>query len=98
MRNGLVVDSNGTQNYFQNGQLHRLDGPAIVRADGTQLWCQNNKLHRFDGPAIIRADGTQLWFVKGKDITEDLSRYFNKDLSRESLTKSELLIFKLKWS
>jgi hypothetical protein len=121
MKNGLVVNSIGTQAWYQNNKLHRLDGPAIIYAnetqewykddqrhrtdgpacvypDGSQEWWVSGSVHRWDGPAVIGPGGIQHWFIKYRDITEKLSRYFNKDLSRESLTRSELVIFKLKWS
>jgi hypothetical protein len=98
MKNGMVIDDYGSQYWYQNGQKHRLDGPACVYTDGSEYWYQNNLLHRLDGPADIQPDGSQCWFLYGKNITRELSRYFNKNLSIETLTKSELLIFKLKWS
>jgi hypothetical protein len=93
----VVICDDGTQCWYQNNKLHRLDGPAIVRMDGTCDYYQHNRPHRWDGPAITESDRTQHWFIYGENITEELSRYFNRDLSRESLTKYELLIFKLKW-
>ena len=42
MPNYIVeVDSNGTQFWFNNGKLHREDGPAIIFPDGTQFWYIN---------------------------------------------------------
>ena len=38
MKNGLVIDSYGTKRWYQNGQLHREDGPAVEYADGTKSW------------------------------------------------------------
>ena len=50
----------------EQGQRHRLDGPAIERADGTKYWYQKDQLHRLDGPAIERANGTKEWYRKGQ--------------------------------
>ena len=61
---GSIIHADGSQSWYQDGKLHRLDGPAIIRADGTQEWRQNSELHRLDGPAYIRADGTQYWYQK----------------------------------
>ena len=60
-----VIDTDGTQAWYQNGEFHRLDGPAIIDADGTQEWWQNER-HRLDGPAVIRANGTQEWYQNGE--------------------------------
>jgi len=52
--------------WFQNGLLHRIDGPAIIWFNGDKEWCQNGKLHRMDGPAVEYADGTKKWYKNGK--------------------------------
>lgn len=38
---GPVTDSDGTQKWYQDGKLHRDDGPAVIYPDGTQYWYQN---------------------------------------------------------
>ena len=56
----------GATMWFQNGQLHRLDGPAIEDATGKKEWYQYNKRSRTDGPAVIGSDGRQEWYLDGK--------------------------------
>ena len=41
----------GNKAWYQNGLLHRLDGPAIEDIYGDKMWCQNGLRHRLDGPA-----------------------------------------------
>jgi hypothetical protein len=48
-----------------NGQLHRLDGPAIEWADGDKEWYQYGLLHREGGPAIERVTGIKVWYHHG---------------------------------
>ena len=62
------VDEQGTTCWYKNGELHRLDGPAVIYANGTEEWYQNGELHRDDGPAVINADGTEEWFKNGKQV------------------------------
>lgn len=50
----------------KNGDLHRVDGPAVIRWTGTKHWCQNNQLHRENGPAIEFSDGSYSWYLRGK--------------------------------
>lgn len=38
--------------YDENGQLHRLDGPAKYN-DKYEAWYYHGKEHRIDGPAIV---------------------------------------------
>lgn len=54
--------------YYTNemGNLHRLDGPALLWTDGSEHWFENGVLHRIGGPAIDRNDGFQQWYVNGK--------------------------------
>jgi hypothetical protein len=66
-----VIHVNGTQEWWQNGQLHREDGPAIICADGSQVWYMNNRRHREDGPAYIhptRYFTYYEWWVNGEFI------------------------------
>ncbi len=52
--------------WYQNGELHRLDGPAIEWANGDKEWYQNGQRHRLDGPAIEWADGYKAWYQNGQ--------------------------------
>lgn len=45
--------------WYQNGDKHRDDGPAVIDPDGTRRWYFNGKLSNKNGPAIISADGKQ---------------------------------------
>jgi len=54
-----------------NGQLHRVDGPAVIDADGTQEWHVNGEFHREDGPAIIQADGLRIWIQHNLQHRDD---------------------------
>jgi hypothetical protein len=62
MRNGLITNSQGHRRWYQNDQLHRIDGPAIEYADGNKLWYQNDQRHRIDGPAVEYAEGDKFWY------------------------------------
>ena len=63
---GIAEWPDGTKEWWLNGILHRVDGPAWEDTDGSKQWYRNGKLHRVDGPAIEDADGTKAWFVDGK--------------------------------
>jgi hypothetical protein len=64
LMNGLFVRLDGTKEWWANGQLHRLDGPAIENTNGKKEWYFNGKRHRIDGPAIEN-NGTKEWWVNG---------------------------------
>jgi len=60
------VYANGGKFWYQNGNCHRIDGPAVECASGFKFWYQNGKYHRIDGPAIEYVNGTKHWFQNGK--------------------------------
>ena len=67
-----VVHTNGHKEWWQNGQRHRVDGPAVecTCGGGGKYRYQNGLLHREDGSAIERNDGTKAWFINGCLMTE----------------------------
>lgn len=63
----VEVDHNGTRKYYNDaGQLHRVDGPAVVWRDGSLEWYHNGLRHRDVGPAAEYPDGTRLWYLNGR--------------------------------
>jgi hypothetical protein len=67
----MEIDKHGNKEWWQNGSLHRLDGPALESIDGTKEWYKNGLRHRLDGPAIEYASGSKYWFQNGKLHRED---------------------------
>ena len=61
-------DLDGAVRYYdEKGQLHRLDGPALVAThDGHKEWRVNGKLHREDGPAIVHPGSYKAWYKYDK--------------------------------
>jgi len=55
----------GDKDWYQNGELHRENGPAIEYGNGGKVWYQNSELHRLDGPAIEYAGGGKEWWHNG---------------------------------
>lgn len=54
--------------WFENGVLHRLDGPAIECLNGYKEWRVNGRRHRLDGPAVEYAYGGKQRYVNGKAV------------------------------
>lgn len=50
----------------KEGQLHRVDGPAIIDKDGRNTWYLNNLIHREGGPAHSNLHGYEEWYNQGK--------------------------------
>jgi hypothetical protein len=67
MKQLCYTDEYGIQ-YWRNeqGDLNRLDGPALVYADGSAEWFLNGKRHRENGPAYESSNGYKAWYVNGK--------------------------------
>jgi hypothetical protein len=80
-----------TKAWYQNGELHRTDGPAIERASGSKSWYQNDKLHRTDGPAFEYTDGSKAWYLNDKELSEfDWKREVAK-LKRKPVCENKLV-------
>jgi hypothetical protein len=67
----MTTYDNGDRAWWANGQLHRLDGPAVEeRANGYRAWYINGQRHRTTGPAREWLDGTCEWWVNGQQVDE----------------------------
>ena len=86
-----VIGENGELRWMNSaGQLHRLDGPALVHTNVDAFWFLNGELHREDGPACELSDGGRTWFSaityvrtstctsKTKCFTDRKSKYATK--------------------
>jgi uncharacterized repeat protein (TIGR02543 family) len=63
-----VERENGTEEWYQNGQRFRADGPVIKKTGSiAQTYMRDGQLHR-DGdlPAVIKEDGTEEYYKEGK--------------------------------
>ena len=86
---GCIEWSDGRKEWYQNGKLHRTDGPAVEYASGDKWWYKNGELHRTDGPAIERSNGEKEWWLN--NIYYSFSEWCEKtNLSREE--KCELVL------
>lgn len=56
----------GTREWRVDGELHRINEPAVERSNGDREWWISGKRHRADGPAIEFSNGTKTWHVDGK--------------------------------
>lgn len=58
----------------ENGQIHRLDGPAMIDTDGTKRYFVNGELHREDGPAVefpyAPEDNRYIWRAVGLNLAD----------------------------
>jgi hypothetical protein len=66
--NPIIDEFEDKRWYNNNGELHRLEGPAIEYKSGTKYWFNNGELHRLEGPAVEFAAGTKFWYINGKQI------------------------------
>jgi len=61
----IKVHESGTKFYFNDeGQHHRLDGPAVEYSYGTKIWYINGNAHRNIDPCLEWSDGGKRWFFK----------------------------------
>ncbi|WP_139794293.1 hypothetical protein [Chromobacterium violaceum] len=81
-------DEDGITYWYQNGELHRDDGPA-VECDEFREWWSHGVLHREDGPAIDWPSGpgggwSKRWFLNGVELSEE---QFNQWLEKKRLNE-----------
>jgi hypothetical protein len=85
----VTVYENGYRQWWQNDQLHRLDGPSIEWANGDREWYQNGKRHRTDGPAIENVSGHKGWWINGVQLTQE---EFNKQTQNPTCENRTVII------
>lgn len=85
------IFSDGTKEWYLNGELHREDGPAIEWTDGRKAWYLNGRLHRVNGPAIELPNGDKEWWLNGKCHREDGPAVEEADGSKEWWLNNEQL-------
>ncbi len=72
-----VYDGGGyTVWYNKEGQLHRLNGPAVENSDGYKTYWMNGKCHNLEGPAVIYSSGEVEYHIENK-------LYSKKDWEKE---------------
>jgi hypothetical protein len=69
-----VIDHLGTKQWFRDGELHRVNGPAIEYANGDRVWFFKGHLHRTNGPAVEYINGDKYWYLNGVEYPEDQFR------------------------
>jgi len=92
MKNGLVIEE-GTRRWYQNGFLHREDGPALEYVGGDRFWYQNGELHREDAPAIEYSNGAYSWHLNNRRYS--FEEYVDQIYPNNTKEKT---LFILKWS
>jgi hypothetical protein len=59
------IATDGSQRWYSEGRLHRVDGPALIHANGTSYWYRHGRKHRDDGPAVEYPSGQKEWYRDG---------------------------------
>ena len=83
MLNGIIEVDGQSICWFRNDQLHREDGPAVLKISGTREWYLNGKKHRDDGPAVEHVNGTRSWWLNDLLHRLDGPAYEGADGRRE---------------
>ena len=88
---GSYLDDDGDKYWLNKaGDLHRLDGPAVIGLDGRKSWYLNGQRHRLDGPAIIYSTGSKYWFIHGQYHREDGPAIIDSDGRKAWFINGEL--------
>jgi len=84
----VIFKDSGLKEWYSNGKLHRIGGPAVEGVDGYKEWRQYDMLHRIDGPAVEWANGDKEWWLNG------IMYYLEADYKRELIRRKRELIRK----
>lgn len=72
---GPAYETSSKSEWHQNGQLHRIGGPAIEYKDGGhQEWWVHGRPHRTDGPAKTNGYGDTEYWKNGELISHVQAR------------------------
>ena len=89
----VTTTSAGTKIWNDHdGNIHRLDGPAVIWVDGYKEWWVNGRHHRLDGPAIEWHDGRMSWYVNGIYYTD-----FKDFQEAGNLSDEDMMVLRLKY-
>jgi len=70
LRYRIVTNEEGTTIYYLDGEIHRENGPAMIRKDGTVAWVKHGGFHRENGPAVTNSNGTAEYWLNDRHLTE----------------------------
>jgi len=66
-----IVRRDNNIKYYEDGLLHKEDGPAIEFGNGDKEWYFKGKLHRHNGPAKDYKFGFKAYYIHGRLHRED---------------------------
>ena len=92
-----MIFPDGRQWWCLDGQLHRVDGPAVIEADGHYEWYLHGERHRVDGPAVIFPDGPRYWYVQGHSLTETVEDWMQANSITWPFNDAQQTEFALRW-
>jgi len=94
----MIIDEYGNKRWRnKNGELHRLNGPAIECPNGNKHWYINGKCHRTDGPSFESIDGIKEWYQHDKlhrtdgPAVEDANGYKEWYLNDKQVTEQQVM-------
>lgn len=78
------------EEWYQHGERHRIDGPAMQDSNGNTAWYVNGQLHREGGPALEYTQGKKIWYVNNKRHRTDGPAVIHPDGRQEWWFKDRL--------
>jgi hypothetical protein len=80
----------GQTAHYLNGELHRVDGPALFERNGANRWYWMGRKHRTDGPAVTYVDGRTEFWVHGHHLSPSEERVLRRTSVTVTRTALEL--------
>ena len=73
-----VIEFSNRKEWYKNGKLHRINGPAVEYKNGCKKWYKNGILYKECGPDIIFDRIQKKWFINKKLMEYSLTRISEK--------------------
>jgi hypothetical protein len=91
--------SNGDNEWWMDGKLHREDGPAIDWHHQKE-WIINDQRHRLDGPAVInKIHEVREWWINDYEVTDEIHKWAEeRNIDLENLSELDKAVIVLEWS
>ena len=68
-----ILEFTNRREWYKNGKLHRINGPAIEYKNGCKKWYRNGILYKECGPDIVYNRIKKKWFINKKIMDYSLT-------------------------
>ena len=68
-----ILEFTNRREWYKNGKLHRINGPAVEYKNGCKKWYRNGILYKECGPDIVYNRIKKKWFINGQLLEYEMT-------------------------